>query len=469
MTPDQIGFAFIILGFFLIIGKWIRVFSPLLQQLFLPSSIIAGLLALLAGPEVLGAIAETVFSADHALAEGLIPPNVIEVWSALPGLLISIVFASLFLGTTLPSLKKVWFTGGPQVAMGQMVSWGQYVIGILLVLLILTPFFGTNPLAGALIEISFVGGHGTAAGLGDTFADLGFAEGQDLAVGLATIGILGGVIIGIILINWGARTGRAPYVGGKATFSSKGRNGIVELNNRYSSGEMTTRPESVDPLSLHFAYVGLAIGIGWVLLEALVWLEDATYGGQTDVYLFEYVPLFPLAMVGGIIVQGFSDKFDKFRVIDKGMIDRIGGFSLDVLIVSALATISVSVIGENIVAFLSLAAVGVAWNVIAFLFLAPKMIPAYWFERGIGDFGQATGIAATGLLLMKVADPETDTPAFEGFGYKQVLFEPFVGGGLVTAASMPLIFQFGAVPFFIGALVITLFWMIFGMLYFGRK
>ncbi|SDO22724.1 sodium/glutamate symporter [Alkalicoccus daliensis] len=468
MSPNEVGLAFVILGVFIIIGKWIRVYSRLLQKLFLPSSIIAGMIALLVGPEVLGSIVAA-FAPDHPLAQGLLPDFIIEVWAALPGLFINIVFASLFLGTTLPSLKKVWIIGGPQLAMGQMVSFGQYVFGLLLVILILTPFFGTNPLAGALIEISFVGGHGTAAGLGDTFNDLGFAEGYDLSVGLATIGILSGVIIGIILINIGARRGTAKFVGGKASLSDQGRSGIVELHNRDASADMTTRPESVDPFSLHLAYVGLAIGIGFLLLEALVWLEEVTYGAATDVYLFEYVPLFPLAMIGGIIVQLFSDRYDRFKVIDRKTINRIGGLSLDILIVSALATISIAVIGDNLAAFLLLAAVGIVWNVFAFLILAPKMIPTYWFERGLGDFGQATGIAATGLLLMKVADPNNESPAMEGFGYKQILFEPFVGGGLVTAAAMPLIFQFGAVPFLIGSVLMTLFWLIFGIFYFGKK
>ncbi|MCE7792650.1 sodium:glutamate symporter [Salipaludibacillus sp. CUR1] len=469
MTAEQIGFAFIILGLFIVIGKWIRVYTPLLQQLFLPSSIIAGIIALLVGPEVLGRIVGLFTAEDNIFTQGLINAATLEVWGTLPGLFINIVFATLFLGKSLPSLSKVWHIGGPQVAMGQMVSWGQYVVGLLLVLLVLTPYFGVNPLAGALIEISFVGGHGTAAGLGGTFAELGFEEGQDLAVGLATVGILTGVIVGIVLINWGARSGRAKHVGGAAKFSSAGRNGIVELDNRDSGADMTTRPESIEPLSLHLAYVGIAILIGWLLLEGLILLEAFTWGAWTGTYLMIYVPLFPLAMAGGIITQGFSDKFDKFRIIDRKMINRIGGFSLDVLIISALATISLAVIGENIVAFVSLAVAGIIWNIFAFLVLAPKMIPSYWFERGIGDFGQATGITATGLLLMKVADPENKTPALEGFGYKQILFEPFVGGGLFTAASLPLIFQFGPTAILILSAVVTLFWLIFGILYFGRK
>ncbi|MFD1361846.1 hypothetical protein ACFQ4A_09290 [Lentibacillus salinarum] len=93
----------------------------------------------------------------------------------------------------------------------------------------------------------------------------------------------------------------------------------------------------------------------------------------------------------------------------------------------------------------------------------------YWLERGIGDFGQSMGITATGLLLMRVADPEMKSPAYEGFGYKQLVFEPFLGGGLVTALSAPLIFQFGPVPFLIFASIMTLIGLLVGLRYFGKK
>ncbi len=77
------------------------------------------------------------------------------------------------------------------------------------------------------------------------------------------------------------------------------------------------------------------------------------------------------------------------------------------MIVSAIATLSLEAIGGNLAPFLILSIVGIFWNVAAFLLLAPRMILSYWFERGMGDFGQSMGMTASGLLLMKIADPET--------------------------------------------------------------
>lgn len=97
------------------------------------------------------------------------------------------------------------------------------------------------------------------------------------------------------------------------------------------------------------------------------------------------------------------------------------------------------------------------------------MIPSYWFERGIGDFGQSMGMTASGLLLMKIADPDNRSPALESFGYKQLMFEPVVGGGLFTATSVPLIYNFGPTPVLILTAIVMFFWVGMGLLYFGRK
>lgn len=125
------------------------------------------------------------------------------------------------------------------------------------------------------------------------------------------------------------------------------------------------------------------------------------------------------------------------------MVERIQGFSLDMLIISALGTLSLQVIAANWAPFLLLVVVGLAWSLGAFVFLARRMIPDYWFERGIGDMGQSMGVTATGLILLRIADPDLRTPAYPAFGYKQLVLEPFFGGGLVTAVSIPLIVQYG--------------------------
>ncbi len=470
-SASMIGMSFLLLGIILLIGKWIRVVSPPLQKLFIPSSLIGGFLALFLGPDVMGYLAS--FAGDYGsfFADGLFPQAIFDVWLTLPGIFINIIFATLFLGKKIPAIREIWFLAGPQIAHGQTIAWGQYVFGILVTILVLSPFFGIDPTAGALIEISFEGGHGTAAGMAATFEEFGFSEASDLALGLATIGILFGVILGIILLNYGIRTDKTEVLeqASQISLDENYQTGIIDFDSRESAGKITTRPESIEPLSLHFAYVGVAIGIGYMILQGLIWVEEITWGQTTGIYLLSHIPLFPLAMIGGIILQLFLDRFDRYHTLDRDIMMRIQGLALDILITSAIATLSLKVIGDNFLPFVILAVVGIVWNLVAFLLLGPKMMPSYWFERSIGNFGQSMGMTASGLLLMRIADPPNRSPALEGFGYKQLLFEPVVGGGIFTAASVPLIFYFGPVPILILATVLMLFWSGLGIFYFGKK
>lgn len=135
--------------------------------------------------------------------------------------------------------------------------------------------------------------------------------------------------------------------------------GIVDFDARGSAGKITTQPESIEPLSLHLAYVGVVIGIGYVILQALQLIEELVWGRTTGIYLLEHMPLFPLAMIGGIILELFLDRFDKYKTLDRNLMMKIQGLSLDILIVSAIATLSLEAISGNLAPFIILGIVGI--------------------------------------------------------------------------------------------------------------
>ncbi|KMQ49768.1 Sodium/glutamate symporter [Chitinispirillum alkaliphilum] len=454
--------AFSWLGVALIAGKLLRKAFPFFKKLFIPSSILGGLLLLLFGPEVFGALSGIEVFSEEALG----------IWGSIPGFMINIVFAALFLGKSLPKISQIWQKAGPQVAFSHTVAWGQYVVGLGITALVLIPFFAVEPMFGTLIEIGFIGGHGTAAGLGETFAELGWPQGQDLALGVATLGVVLGIVTGIILVNWGVKRKHTTILNSSEQTAAD----IVQAQEAHESVEndlinrgqadepapKVVQIESIEPLTFHLAYIGAAIGIGALILGALTWLEKQFLIPLGAPVLLGHVPLFPIAMIGGIIVEKLHHVFFKGG-LDRVMVMRIQGSALDLLIVSALASLAISAIAQAWLPLLILVLAGIAWTVAAFMFIAPKMMRSHWFERAIGDFGQSLGVTATGLLLMRIVDPNNDTPAFESFGYKQLLFEPLVGGGLFTAVSAPLVFTFGLYPMLIITSVIMVFWLLLGL------
>ena len=83
--------------------------------------------------------------------------------------------------------------------------------------------------------------------------------------------------------------------------------------------------------------------------------------------------------------------------------------------------------------------------------------------------GQSMGVTATGILLLRMVDPENKSRAFESFAYKQLFFEPIVGGGLFTAAAPVLIAKFGPMAILALTSILLIFWLIVGFALFGKS
>ncbi len=147
--------SFIALSVLLLVGYVLRSRLRILRWLYLPSCVIAGLLGLII-------LQVEPYIAPHIGWE--IPTDWTLGWSKLPGILINVVFACLFLGVPIPGIKKVWRRAGPQLAYGQVVAWGQYVVGIGIFLALIQFVWPELPaMFGGILPVGFEGGHGTAS------------------------------------------------------------------------------------------------------------------------------------------------------------------------------------------------------------------------------------------------------------------------------------------------------------------
>ena len=284
---------------------------------------------------------------------------------------------------------------------------------------------------------------------------------------MATVGIVAGVVFGTALVDWGRRRGDVATL--RVPGSDEELEPLLEESAEVRRARLRLQRDLlVDPLSLNLGFTGIAIAAGWLLLKGLVWLEAFTWG-RTGFEVATYVPLFPFALVGGILVQVVTTRLGLGLLIDRRLMERIAGVALDVTVVTAIASISLQVLGSKLVPFAILAIAGIAWNVLFFVFFARRIFPDFWFERGIGDLGQSMGVTSTGILLVRMADPENKSRALESFGYKQLFFEPIVGGGLFTAAAPSLVSRLGALPVLLMCAGLLAFWLIFGLVMHRRQ
>ena len=440
MLPVSI---FAVLSLLLVCGKILRLNFTFLQRLYLPSSVIGGLVGL----------------AIASFFRDLIPAEWISCAQKFPGFLINVIFATLFLGVATPRFSKVVRIAFPQLCFGQLLGWGQYVLGLGLAGFVLVPLFGVPPAFGNLLEIGFQGGHGTVGGRSESFRSFGWEDGIDLGLTVATAGMIVGVVVGMTLVNWAYKRGYVKEVRAFDDRPEHERRGIHPPEARPAAGQQTVCSDSIDSLAWHVAIVGLAVGIGYLLLLGLQHAEVAIFPDASR-RLFKGFPLFPLCMIGGVLMQTVVTRCGGSLLVDHGQMQRLSGAALDYLVLSAVATIKISVVAANWAPLLAIVVAGTLLSLLLVVFLAPRLFKEAWFERSIAEFGQSTGVTATGLLLLRSVDPENKTVAAASFGYKQLLHEPFMGGGLWTALALVLVYQIGWMKVWLFSLAMTVLWSV---------
>ena len=83
-----------------------------------------------------------------------------------------------------------------------------------------------------------------------------------------------------------------------------------------------------------------------------------------------------------------------------------------------------------------------------------------WFENAMMMYGTYTGVAATGILLLKVCDPEAKSDALDMYAARAPFSSWATGGGVITSMAPIWVAQYGitrmTILFTVGAVVAAL-------------
>jgi ESS family glutamate:Na+ symporter len=293
-------------------------------------------------------------------------------------------------------------------------------------------------------------------GMQETFIAHGWEDGIALGYTVATIGMVSGIVIGMCLVNWAYARGYIKTVRPFSKRSASERRGIHLSTERPSAGKQTVFADSVDSLAWHIAIIGIAVLIGYGILEGLRALEIACLP-DVKTRLFKGFPIFPLCMLGGVLLQLFAKMINVDLLVDREQMNRVSGAALDYLALAAVTTIELSVVAANWVPLAIMTVAGVIWCVFSVMYFSPRIFKEAWFERGIAEFGQASGVTATGLLLLRTVDPDNKTIAAASFAGKQLLHEPAMN--VWVALAFALVFTIGWMPVFLVSLLMLVIWV----------
>ena len=402
-----------IIGIILTLGR--RLDSAMkLERFGIPIALLIGAIGFLIGPY--GAFS-------------LLPERVLKTWMQLPTPLLTLVFATLMLGRPIPRVSGLWRPVASQALLGLLLGFGQYVVGGIIVLSFLLPYLDVDPLMGCIIEVGFEGGHGAAAIMGESFKKLGFPEGLDLGFAMATVGLLASTLLGSGLVVIG-RT-----FGWLVPFEKDIKNDLDEV-------DLEFHPiEQIRSLLYNFAFAGLAVLVGIFLLYCLRF--SSIYMDDISQQVISSFPVFPLALIGSFFIRFALEKTGNTKLVSSLFQREIGILSTDLLIITAMAGLNLPLLVNYWLPISILALGGLIWNLAGMLIFSRLFFKEEWFERAIAEFGNSTGVAASGLLLLRLADPRNSTNTLPVFSIKQLFLQPLLSGGLITVIAPLFISNFG--------------------------
>ena len=113
-------------------------------------------------------------------------------------------------------------------------------------------------------------------------------------------------------------------------------------------------------LTVNLAFVGIAILIGFSLLLVLRFIGSLSDGIIREV-LFVF-PVFPLALVGSLIVRFCLEYFNKAYLVSEILQREIGILSTDLLISTAMAGLNLPLLFNDWLALTVLSLVGLSFS-----------------------------------------------------------------------------------------------------------
>ena len=307
-----------------------------------------------------------------------------------------------------------------------------------------------------LIEVAYEGGHGSAAAMAPTYEALGVEGAEALGLALATVGLLASTLVGggLVLLarwrGWVAAPERQPV-------ASPGPQAGPETVAQAAEAGLGLALSRARAWAVNLALAGLAVALGWLLLEGLRHLAPHLGAGVATV--IDTFPVFPLALVGSILVRLVLERTGQAALASAPIQTRISTLAADLLITAATACLDLSALSHLWQPLLVLGVAGLLWNLLVVLGPGRWMLPDPWFERGLVDFGQATGVAASGLLLLNLVDPQDQRDVLTPFSIKQLLLQPLVAGGVITVVAPLAVSRWGLPAWTALCLALVLLWV----------
>jgi len=399
----------ILIGILLFVGKIVKTKVPIINKIVLPTALMGGIIGL-AVSLIVNAIWPNV---------NLIDTDVME----------AIVYHALALGFISLSLKKpdkrnqqkrkLWSTG--------MIITSTYAlqgfIGVLLVMMFWSEkFIGS----GILLALGFGQGPGLAISFGNMWTDFLGGNGASLGASYAFLGFLWGGIVGVIAINFLAR---------KKGFEKPAQYDDRSVQKTTIEIDTVKEVSTLDGLTVQVVIISIIYGLVWLTLYVFDLILKPELGGigKTVYNLmegFNFIIGIGYAVLYRLILKAILKKNPQADLITNNyLLSNISSTCFNYMIAGSVLTITASFLSEYGWLLLAVTTVGGIATFLYTRYITNRVYTQHKDEYFVALYGMLTGVASTGIALLKGLDRNLETPVAE---------ELVLGSGTAITIALPL-------------------------------
>ena len=405
----------------LLAANFLKKYVPILKRTLIPTSVLGGSIILVIAAIYKAITGDIMFDTEIFNGNGTKNLEIITYHSLALG------FIASSLKTTGAKLSKKRsseiFNSGVTTVSTYLLQ-GVAGLGITLIAtLIIKDFFAA---AGVLLPFGYGQGTGQALNYGMIYESQGFVGGKSFGLTIAALGFIVASFGGVIHLNIMKKLGKLK--------SSKRTDGSVTVDQLESSYEIPMQA-SIDKITVQMAFILVTYALTYLLMFGIAKLVP---GLESIIFGFNF-------LIGVIVATGFKFMlkfFFKHKIINHKytnnfLLTRVSNFFFDLMVISGIAAIRLSILESYWGIILILGVVGAVLTYIYTRIVAKTLFGEYVEEQFLTTYGMLTGTASTGIILLREIDNDFKTPASDN-----MVFQNFVA----IVLGFPIMFLANLAP-----------------------
>lgn len=300
------------------------------------------------------------------------------------------------------SVRKVIFKGMMWMAIvGLFIQSLQSIVGMGVIAATNTFLKPLWEGLGYLLSVGYTQGPGQAVAISTVWENSYMVE-NAISVGLtfAAAGFLVSALVGVPLAQWGLKKGLAANK--QKELPRDFMVGLYEEGKRPSAGEQTTHSANIDALAFQVAALMTVYFITYFVTLGIKSVIPAAMQGIAFGLMFMW------GMIIAVITRAILKKLGLAHYLDNNVQRRITGMSVDFMVASTFMAIKVSTLWTFVIPIVIMCVLGAIVTFYGMLYFG-RRVEHNSLERTVALFGILTGTIASGLLLLRIVDPDFKT------------------------------------------------------------